>query len=69
MTYEVKFDFFIGSKEIPIKITKGQTLIFLITWNTKSIYKFTAETSGIYKIVADADRLKGSFKLTWKLED
>jgi hypothetical protein len=96
-TYEAKFDYFIGSKEIPIKMTKGQTLIYLITWDTKSNYnnggstgqhvlspedkyygfsdtkdfksKFTADTSGTYKIVADADRLIGSFKLTWKLED
>jgi hypothetical protein len=96
-TYEAKFDYFIGSKEIPINMDKGQTLIFLITWDTKSISnnggatgqhvlnpdgkyyafsdtkdyrnEFTADANGVYKIVADADRLKGSFKLTWTLED
>lgn len=34
-TYEATFDSFNGSKEIPVNVRKGQTLIFKINWDAR----------------------------------
>jgi hypothetical protein len=72
-TYEAKFDYFIGSKEIPINMKKGQKLIFSITWNLSynggstgqhvlnpngKYYGFSDTKDYRSKFTADADGVK-----------
>jgi hypothetical protein len=36
-TYEATFDYFNGSKDIPVQVLKGQILTFKITWDTQGV--------------------------------
>ncbi|NOU98788.1 hypothetical protein [Paenibacillus planticolens] len=65
-TYEAAFDLFNGSKEVPINVRKGQTLIFKINWDTRggsSTGQHVIKPSGTYAGMKEAIEHKSSVNI------
>ncbi|NQX70447.1 hypothetical protein HQN90_30335 [Paenibacillus alba] len=65
-TYEATFDLFNGSKEVPVNVRKGQTLIFEINWDTRggsSTGQHVIKSNGTYAGMKDTIEHKSSVNI------